>query len=101
MAKKSKIVKNIKKIQTVEKYRDKRNSLKKILANPEKSFDEKMEARLKLEKMPRDSIGIRVRNRCNQTGRPRSYYRRFGLSRISLREMALKGYIPGLRKASW
>tara|TARA_B100001123_G_scaffold400934_1_gene487169 strand:- start:1017 stop:1322 length:306 start_codon:yes stop_codon:yes gene_type:complete len=101
MAKKSKIVKNLKKIQTVDKYRDKRNSLKAILSDPNKSFDEKMEARLRLEKLPRDSIGIRVRNRCNQTGRPRAYYRRFGLSRISLREMALKGYIPGLRKASW
>ena len=101
MAKKSKIVKNLKKIQTVEKYREKRKQYKDILSNPDKSFDEKMEARLRLEKLPRDSIGIRVRNRCNQTGRPRAYYRRFGLSRISLREMALKGHIPGLRKASW
>ena len=101
MAKKSKIVKNLKKIQTVEKYREKRKQYKDILSNLDKSFDEKMEARLRLEKLPRDSIGIRVRNRCNQTGRPRAYYRRFGLSRISLREMALKGHIPGLRKASW
>ena len=101
MAKKSKIVKNLKKIQTVEKYREKRKQYKDILSNLDKSFDEKMEARLRLEKLPRDSIGIRVRNRCNQTGRPRAYYRRFGLSRISLREMALKGYIPGLKKASW
>ena len=101
MAKKSKIVKNLKKIETVNRYREKRNKYKSILSDPTKSNEEKLNARLKLEKLPKDSIGIRIRNRCNQTGRPRGYYRRFGLSRISLREMALKGYIPGLKKASW
>ena len=62
---------------------------------------EKREAFISLEKLPRDSNPIRVRNRCNLTGRPRGYYRKFGLSRIALREMANKGIIPGVTKASW
>ena len=56
---------------------------------------------MKLEKLPRDANPIRLRNRCNLTGRPRGYYRKFGLSRISLRELATKGRVPGLKKASW
>ena len=75
--------------------------LKKIISDASTSMDEKIEARIKLEKMPRDSNPNRVRNRCNVTGRPRAYYRKFGLSRITFREMALKGEIPGVTKASW
>ena len=101
MAKKSMIVKNIRRKQIVERYRDRRMELKKILKNPSVSEDEKQVARVKLEKMPRDSNPIRIRNRCVVTGRPRSYYRKFGLSRITFREMALKGEIPGITKASW
>ena len=101
MAKKSMIVKNIRRRQIVERYREKRIELKKILKSPSVSEDEKQVARIKLEKMPRDSNPIRIRNRCVVTGRPRSYYRKFGLSRITFREMALKGEIPGITKASW
>ena len=101
MAKKSMIVKNIRRRQIVERYREKRIELKKILKSPSVSEDEKQIARIKLEKMPRDSNPIRIRNRCVVTGRPRSYYRKFGLSRISLREMASEGLIPGVTKASW
>ena len=99
MAKKSMIVKNIRRRQIVERYREKRIELKKILKSPSVSEDEKQVARIKLEKMPRDSNPIRIRNRCVVTGRPRSYYRKFGLSRITFREMALKGEIPGVTKA--
>ena len=101
MAKKSMIVKNIRRKQIVERYRERRMELKKILKNPSVSEDEKQVARVKLEKMARDSNPIRIRNRCVVTGRPRSYYRKFGLSRITFREMALKGEIPGITKASW
>ena len=101
MAKKSMIVKNIRRREIVERYREKRLELKKLLKNPSVSEAEKQIARVKLEKMPRDSNPIRIRNRCVVTGRPRSYYRKFGLSRITFREMALKGEIPGITKASW
>ena len=101
MAKKSMIVKNIRRKQIVERYRERRIELKKVLKSSSASEDEKQIARLKLEKMPRDSNPIRIRNRCVVTGRPRSYYRKFGLSRITFREMALKGEIPGITKASW
>ncbi len=101
MAKKSMIVKNIRRKQIVERYRSKRMELKKVIKSPKTSEEDKRDARLKLEKMPRDSSKIRIRNRCVVTGRPRAYYRKFGLSRITFREMALKGEIPGVTKASW
>ena len=101
MAKKSMIVKNIRRRQIVERYREKRIELKKIIKSTSSSEIDKQIARTKLEKMPRDSNPIRIRNRCVVTGRPRSYYRKFGLSRITFREMALKGEIPGITKASW
>ena len=101
MAKKSMIVKNIRRKQIVERYKNKRDELKGIIKSSKSSDSDKYEARLKLEKMPRDSNPIRIRNRCVVTGRPRSYYRKFGLSRITFREMALKGQIPGITKSSW
>ena len=101
MAKKSKVVKNIKRKELVMKYSQKRKELKAIIKDPKSSFLDKRSAYQKLEKLPRDANPIRVRNRCNLTGRPRGYYRKFGLSRISLREMANNGLIPGIRKASW
>jgi len=101
MAKKSKVVKNIQRQEAVKRFAKKRKELKTIIKNINSSYDEKRIAFQKLEKMPRDANPIRVRNRCNLTGRPRGYYRRFGLSRISLREMANNGMIPGITKASW
>ena len=101
MAKKSKVVKNIQRQKLIDRFSVRRKELKSIIKNPETSVLEKGEAYQKLEKMPRDSNPIRVRNRCNLTGRPRGVYRRFGLSRISLREMANNGLIPGITKASW
>ena len=101
MAKKSMIVKNLRRKEISERYRNKRIELKKILKSSDSSMEEKMTARVKLQKIPRDANPNRVRNRCVVTGRPRAYYRKFGLSRITFREMALKGEIPGVTKASW
>tara|TARA_Y100001936_G_C15667996_1_gene454670 strand:+ start:95 stop:400 length:306 start_codon:yes stop_codon:yes gene_type:complete len=101
MAKKSMIVKNLRRRQISERYKSIRLELKKTLKSPNASQEEKAMARIKLEKMPRDANPNRIRNRCVVTGRPRSYYRKFGLSRITFREMALKGEIPGITKASW
>ena len=101
MAKKSKVVKNIQRKELVERYSDRRAKLLSIIKDPKTSYVDKRIAYGKIEKMPRDANPIRVRNRCNLTGRPRGVYRRFGLSRISLREMANNGLIPGVTKASW
>ena len=101
MAKKSKVVKNIHRQKLVERFKVKRQELLTIIKSPKTSIEEKRLAYMKLEKLPRDANPIRVRNRCNLTGRPRGYYRKFGLSRITFREMALKGEIPGVTKASW
>ena len=101
MAKKSKLVKNIQRQNLVKRFASKRAELKSIIKSPKSSVSEKRLAYQKLEKMPRDTNPIRVRNRCNLTGRPRGVYRRFGLPRISLREMANNGLIPGVSKASW
>ena len=101
MAKKSSIAKNLSRQKIVAKYATKRKELKAIIKDPKTSLDAKKIAFMDLEKMPRDANPIRIRNRCNLTGRPRGYYRKFGLSRISLREMANNGRIPGITKASW
>ena len=101
MAKKSKIVREYKLIKNVQKYASLRAELKHIIKNPESSFEEKELAVAKLDKLPKSSSHIRIRNRCFKTGRPRGVIRRFNLSRISFREMALKGEIPGVTKASW
>ena len=101
MAKKSKVVKNMKRKELVERYAERRANLKKIIKDVNSSVEDRINARIKLAKLPLDSNTNRVRNRCNLTGRPRAYYRKFGLSRIAFREMALKGYIPGVSKASW
>ena len=100
MASWAKIVGNEKRKRLVEKYAERRRELKAILADPERA-DEHAEARAKLAKLPRNSSPTRVVNRCGVTGRPRAYYRKFGLSRIALRELALRGQLPGVRKASW
>ena len=101
MAKKSKVVKNIQRQEIVNRFSKKRKELKAIIKDPNSTYQEKRLAFMKIEKMPRDANPIRLRNRCNLTGRPRAYYRRFGLSRLSLREMASEGLIPGVTKASW
>ena len=101
MAKKSKIARNEQRKALVARYAGRRAELVKILKDPEASFEDKYEAQRKISRMPRDASPTRVRNRCELTGRPRSYYRKFGLSRIALREEALKGNIPGVIKSSW
>ena len=101
MAKKSKIVREHKLIKKVQKYAALRAKLKEVIRNPESSLEEKQTAVARLDKLPKSSSHIRIRNRCFKTGRPRGVIRRFNLSRISFREMALKGEIPGVTKASW
>lgn len=101
MAKISKIVKNEKRQATVVKYAARRAELKKIINNPKSSIEEVDDAVLKLQKMPRNASKIRVRNRCSQTGRPRGFLRKFGISRVTFRDLALKGQIPGVVKSSW
>jgi len=101
MAKKSKIVNNQHKIKLSNRLFEKRKSLLEKINDVSLSFEERQQYRLKLEKLPKNSNRIRVRNRCNVTGRPRGVYRKFGLSRITFRELALKGLIPGVSKASW
>ncbi len=101
MAKISKVVKNEKRKKTVAKYAAKRKALKKIINNPNSTPEEVDDAVMKLQKLPRDASPIRVVNRCSQTGRPRGYIRKFGISRIALRELALQGQIPGVVKSSW
>ena len=101
MAKLSMIEREKRRAQLVEKYDERRIALRKIIKDPNTSDTEKWEAQLKLQKLPRDSARIRRRNRCGLTGRPHGYYRKFGLARNKLREVASRGEIPGLRKASW
>lgn len=101
MAKTSKIVKNNKRREIVDRYADRRAELTKIIKDPEVSYEEKREAYAKIAKMPRDASATRYRNRCVVSGRPRGYHRKFGLSRIALRQMAHLGELPGIRKASW
>ncbi len=101
MAKKSMVARETKRTKLVKKYEAKRNQLREIIRNPSSTFEERESAQLKLQKLPRDSSSIRMRNRCNLTGRPHGYYRKFGLSRNKLREAAMRGDLPGLTKASW
>jgi len=101
MAKKSKVVKNEKRIALAAKYYEKRQQLKKTISDPDTDPADRMAAVRKLRSLPLDSNPNRVMNRCSVTGRPHAVYRKFGLSRITLREMASQGKIPGMTKASW
>jgi small subunit ribosomal protein S14 len=101
MAKKSMIARENKRIRLVAKYAVKRAALKEIIRNPKSTFDEVVAAQAKLVKLPRDSSSSRMRNRCNITGRPHGFYRKFGLGRNKLRESTMRGDVPGLSKASW
>ncbi|MEQ8955450.1 MAG: 30S ribosomal protein S14 [Gammaproteobacteria bacterium] len=101
MAKTSMIQREKKRARTVAKYAGKRAALKAILADVKASDDEKWDAQVKLQKLPRDASPTRQQNRCRLTGRPHGVYRKFGLCRNKLREAAMRGDIPGLTKASW
>ena len=101
MAKKSSIAKNEKRAKLANKYYAKRVELKAIILDPKTSYEDQQAAYAKLRKLPRDANPTRIMNRCRVTGRPRAVYRKFGLSRITLREMASEGTIPGMTKASW
>lgn len=101
MAKKSMIARDVKRAKLAGKYAAKRAELKRIIADPNVEFEEKQAAIFALSKLPRDASPARGRNRCRVTGRPRGFYRKFGLARNKLREAAMNGDIPGLRKASW
>ena len=101
MAKKSSIARNIKRQKLVEKYAAKKAELKKSLADPPTSDEDFFAAQRKLNKIPRNASKVRIRNRCSVTGRPRAYIRKFGVSRITFRELALDGKLPGVTKSSW
>ena len=101
MAKVSMINREKKRAKLVKKYAKKRAELKAIIVDPEVGYEERQEAMFALQKLPRDSSPVRQRNRCTISGRPRGFYRRFGLSRNKLRDAAMRGDVPGLRKASW
>ena len=101
MAKTCMIERELKRTKTVKKHAAKRKELKAIVLSPKSSYEEKMAAQTKLQKLPRDASPVRLRNRCAMTGRPRGTFRKFGLARNKIREIAMRGEIPGLIKASW
>ena len=101
MAKRSMVQRELKRSRLVAKYAARRRELKAIIKSADSSYDEKMAAVEKLQKLPRDSSSVRQHNRCRLTGRPHGVYRKFGLCRNKIREAAMRGDIPGLVKASW
>jgi small subunit ribosomal protein S14 len=101
MAKKSAIQKNLKRIELVSKFKQKRDELSSIISSKETSMEDRFQAVLKLASLPRNGSKTRIRNRCEISGRPRGYYRKFRMSRIALRDLASFGLLPGTRKASW
>jgi small subunit ribosomal protein S14 len=101
MAKKSMIAREVKRVKLVAKYQKRREELKQIISSISASDEQKLDAELKLQKLPRDSSPSRVHNRCSLTGRPHGYYRKFGLGRNKLREAVMRGDVPGVTKASW
>ena len=101
MAKTSSIQRNLKRIKLVKKFLKKRESLKKIIKNKKLPLEERFAAQLKLAKIPRNSSKVRIRNRCEITGRPHGVYRKLRISRIALRDLASEGKIPGMTKSSW
>ncbi len=101
MAKLSMKAREAKRAKLVAQYAEKRAALKAIIKDVNVSEEERWAAVLKLQQLPRDSSASRQRNRCNITGRPHGFLRKFGLSRIKLREAAMRGEVPGLKKASW
>lgn len=101
MAKQSMKAREAKRAKLVSQYAEKRMALKTIISDVNTSDEDRWSAVLKLQTLPRDSSSSRQRNRCNVTGRPHGYLRKFGMSRIKTREACMRGEIPGLRKASW
>ena len=101
MAKQSSIQKNLNRKNIVKKFNEKRQSLKKQIMKKDLSIEERFKIQSKLNELPRDSSKIRVRNRCKLTGRTRGFYRKFGLSRIKMRELSMSGALPGVVKSSW
>ncbi len=101
MAKLSMINRDVKRVKTAQKFAAKRTALKAIIDDSSKTDEERYEARLKIQQLPRDASPTRQRNRCAITGRARGVFRKFGLGRMKLRELAMKGEIPGMTKASW
>ena len=101
MAKKSAIQKNLKRMKMVNRVEKKRMKLKKIIMNKKLELAERFAAQLKLDKLPKNSSRVRIRNRCGISGRPHGYYRKLKISRIALRDMASAGKIPGIIKSSW
>ena len=101
MAKTSMIQRELKRTKLVAKYAEKRAGLRAIISDPQSDDKAVFEAQLQIQKLPRDSSPVRQRNRCRITGRPRGYYRKFGLGRNKLREAMMRGDVPGLKKASW
>lgn len=101
MAKTSAIERNKKRRRMSARYADKRAELKRIARDQDLSLEERFQARLKLAELPRNSSAVRIRNRCEISGRPRGFYRKMKMSRIALRELGSQGLIPGLVKSSW
>lgn len=101
MAKKSMLERERKRAKTVKRYAAKRAALKEIIGSVKYSEEERYEAQLKLQALPRNASPVRMRKRCSISGRPHGVYRKFGLGRNKLREAAMRGEIPGLTKASW
>ena len=101
MAKKSSVEKNNRRKRMAKNAAPKRERLKAIIADKTKPMEERFAATLKLAELPRNSAKVRIRNRCEVTGRPRAYYRKLKMSRIALRDLGSKGLIPGLVKSSW
>ncbi|MCA0274891.1 MAG: 30S ribosomal protein S14 [Proteobacteria bacterium] len=101
MAKTSSVEKNNRRRKLVDQYAAKRKALKDIIMDQSKPIEERFRAQLKLAALPRNSAKIRIRNRCEVTGRPRAYYRKLKMSRIALRDLGSTGKIPGLVKSSW
>ncbi len=101
MAKLALINRDQKRRKMVEKYAKKRAELEAVFNDVTRSDEERFEARLKFQALPRNSSPVRLRNRCTLTGRPRGVYRKFGLGRSKLREIAMRGEVPGMTKASW
>ncbi|MDH6108430.1 small subunit ribosomal protein S14 [Kitasatospora sp. MAP12-15] len=101
MAKRSKIAKNDQRRTVVARYAERRAELKRLIASPATSAEERLAAQAELQRQPRDASATRVRNRDAVDGRPRGYLRAFGLSRISVRNQAHAGFLPGVRKSSW
>lgn len=101
MAKTSSVEKNNRRRKLVDQYASKRKALKDVIMDQSKPIEERFRAQLKLAALPRNSAKIRIRNRCEITGRPRAYYRKLKMSRIALRDLGSTGQIPGLVKSSW